>query len=431
MTVRRKSILVVLASLVLAAGFAASTVKPASAANAASDFMATIGVKNDNAPAPTCKDPYVFSGKKVGCVPCPSGTIKDTATQKCKVVAVAPAAGGADVEVEDSGIDSFNLNMHGTIVADVHLKGTKKNSPRCGVSDGWNGYKVVSGQWKYRWEKNVQYCPNPNSPTGFAKTGGGDTGKDCENPFKPGHSAPPGPKLVGPITELNSFNVNIPVSANAHASVHGQCPNIDVGGSARASGMVKATITQSLIMKAKGKVSALSVLLQQVLIGQGVAKATANLHLRCNVPPPVTTTTPGTTTTQTVTTTTPTVTTTTTTPVPAPSVTITGFSTINQVPAGQPSNQQTITVNASAAGSLTVNPSWGTVSDCSGGSRQSSLTFSLAAGNNSFCYYYYAPNDAARQPSDTITYTAIVTTAGGTAKDVKSQTLTISYPTRP
>jgi hypothetical protein len=43
---------------------------------------------------------------------------------------------------------------------------------------------------------------------------------------------------------------------------------------------------------------------------------------------------------------------------------------------------------------------------------------------------YYAPGESSVN-QDTITYTAVVTTAGGTAKDVKSDTFAITHPIRP
>jgi hypothetical protein len=313
---KKGTVATVLTVVLALSGFAASTVKVSSANAAVEALMSTVGMKSGNAPAPTCPAPYVYSGRKPGCVPCPPKTKYDTATKTCK--AIAPALSGATVAVESSSVGSFSFNLRGTIVADGHLKGTKKHSPKCGVANGYNGYKVVNGKWYYRFEKNVKYCPNPNSPTGYAKVGGGDTGKDCENPFKPGRRSP-GPVLKGPITELTSFNVHIPEKAQARAAVHGQCPGIDVGGDASASGLVSTVINQRLILKAKGKASVLKALVREALSGKGIAKAVARLHLDCNMPTK-TITQPGTTTTRTVTTpgTTTQITTTTTTSPPPP-----------------------------------------------------------------------------------------------------------------
>lgn len=120
-----------------------------------------------------------------------------------------------------------------------------------------------------------------------------------------------------------------------------------------------------------------------------------------------------------------------TTVTPPPSVVITSYTALNQVPAGYSSAQAPFTVNASDPGSVTVNPGIGAVSDCNGGPEKPSITFQLIRGNNPECVTYYAPNDSDQPTSDSLTYTAIVTTAGGTATDQKVDTFQITYPTRP
>jgi hypothetical protein len=118
------------------------------------------------------------------------------------------------------------------------------------------------------------------------------------------------------------------------------------------------------------------------------------------------------------------------TPPTAPSVTITSTTTLNDIPEGKDSGPFYITVNASAAGSLTVDPGVGGVSDCSSSTPQGSITLPFGAGNSTLCVKLYAPTDAGVN-SMTITETAIVSTSGGTAKDVKSQTFGVSHPVRP
>ena len=118
------------------------------------------------------------------------------------------------------------------------------------------------------------------------------------------------------------------------------------------------------------------------------------------------------------------------TPPTAPSVTITSTTTLNDIPEGKDSGPFYITVNASAAGTLTVDPGIGGVSDCNSNTPQGSITLPFGAGNSTLCVKLYAPLDA-NANSMTITETAIVTTSGGTAKDVKSQTCGISHPVRP
>jgi|GEM_PF-6212709 len=119
-------------------------------------------------------------------------------------------------------------------------------------------------------------------------------------------------------------------------------------------------------------------------------------------------------------------------PPPAQSITITSLTQLNMIPAGKSSNEFSIGVNASAAGgSLTVDPGIGSVSACTdttGANRQDSMVFSnLGSGNSSLCVLLWAPNDADQPASMTVTFTAIL----GTAKDVKTETVPITYPTRP
>jgi hypothetical protein len=115
-----------------------------------------------------------------------------------------------------------------------------------------------------------------------------------------------------------------------------------------------------------------------------------------------------------------------------PSVTITSYTRLNMVPAGKTSGPAPFTVNASDPGSVTVDPGMGGISDCSGGPEMTTpLTFQIVPGDNDECVIYYAPDDADQPQSDTITYSAIVTTNGGTAKDIKQDTFALTYPIRP
>lgn len=111
------------------------------------------------------------------------------------------------------------------------------------------------------------------------------------------------------------------------------------------------------------------------------------------------------------------------------SITITSFTDLNMIAAGKNSGPAQFTVNGSeAGGSVTVDPNIGGVSTCNSSTPQGSLTFSnLAAGNNSLCVIIYAPNDADKPRSMTVTYTAIL----GTARDVKTDQVVIQYPTQP
>lgn len=113
-------------------------------------------------------------------------------------------------------------------------------------------------------------------------------------------------------------------------------------------------------------------------------------------------------------------------PKPAPTVTITSIIDLNDVPEGKSSGPMPFTVNASASGSVTVDPGNGGISGCSSSTPQASITLDLQPGNNSLCVIYYAPGEASAN-SGSITYTAIV----GTAKDVKIDNFAITHPVRP
>jgi len=102
------------------------------------------------------------------------------------------------------------------------------------------------------------------------------------------------------------------------------------------------------------------------------------------------------------------------------------MTTLNDIPEGRSSGPFYINVNASApGGSLTVDPGVGSVTGCEGGTRQGSITLSLAAGNQQKCVILWAPSEASIN-SMTVTVTAIL----GTARDVKSQTFRVTHPVR-
>jgi hypothetical protein len=110
------------------------------------------------------------------------------------------------------------------------------------------------------------------------------------------------------------------------------------------------------------------------------------------------------------------------------SITITAMTDLNLIAAGKDSGEYDLKVNASdAGGSLTIDPGIGGVSKCDSTTPQGSLTFSnLSAGDSSFCVIIYAPNDADKPGSMTVTATATL----GSAKDVKTDDVVIQYPVR-
>jgi hypothetical protein len=105
------------------------------------------------------------------------------------------------------------------------------------------------------------------------------------------------------------------------------------------------------------------------------------------------------------------------------------MTSLNMIAAGKTSGPFHVTVNASqAGGSLTVDPGIGAVSRCDSTVPTDHVTFTgLTSGESDQCIILYAPNDADKPSSMTATFTAIL----GSAKDVKSDTFAITYPTRP
>lgn len=190
------------------------------------------------------------------------------------------------ITVDASSVGAFDFKMKGTILEDVRLPGTQQKSPRCEENvSGWNSGRGINGRLYWFWDTKMKVCPNRNSPTGWVKVGGGKTGRDCDNPVS-FRRKPPGP-VVKVFTIVRSFaKLRLDVKALASAKVVGRCPNIDVSGDARASGIVRATITRSWIVKAGGRASRLRVLIREDLKAKGVAIAAARLKLSCGAVPP-------------------------------------------------------------------------------------------------------------------------------------------------
>lgn len=188
------------------------------------------------------------------------------------------------ITVTASSVGSFKFSLHGMILEDVKLKGTKVHSARCHwVGKGYNSGRGVDGKLHYFLDHHMYVCPNRHSPTGWVKVKGGMTGRNCGNPVaikRPKH-------VVKVVTLVKSFaKVHIVVKAMATASVTGSCPNSNISGSASSSGMVSTTINETTIVQAKGSAGAVKVIVSQSLKASGVASATANLHLTCPAPPP-------------------------------------------------------------------------------------------------------------------------------------------------
>jgi hypothetical protein len=227
------------------------------------------------------------------------------------------------------------------------------------------------------------------------------------------------------------------VEGSSHSSVtavqqSGACAGSTASADADAMFLAKARIKvwawsmselQVAVQGAKGKLEVEQTEIAKLnasTLAKGKAKTSVAASIVCNVPPPTTPTTPPTTA--------PTTTPPTTPPV-TKTIKITSFVDLNKIDAGKNSGPAAFTVYASeAGGSATVDPGIGAVSDCNGGPMQGSMTFSnLGSGDNSLCVILWAPDDADKPASMTVTYTATL----GSAFDQKTDEVVIGYPVRP
>lgn len=191
------------------------------------------------------------------------------------------------ISVESASVGSFEFNLSGTILEDVRMSYKGTNYKKCKwVKGGWNSGRGVDGQLYYFWDPVRAYiCRSRKSPTGWIKVKGGKTGRKCGNPWKPKGKPKRVVKNVTLVRSFSKFKIN--VSATASAKVSGRCPSTDVSGEATATSNVSVVINMTMLIRAKGSSSALRVIVEQELKGQGIAEAKANLKLTCiSAPPP-------------------------------------------------------------------------------------------------------------------------------------------------
>jgi hypothetical protein len=269
---------------------------------------------------------------------------------------------------------------------------------------------------------NGYLCKDKYSSTGLAKYGGGHTKAECLNIAAPITEKPKYKVLPMPSIELKhntSLTISVNVTVSAEAFVELWC------GRAHGNGSITETVQVDYLtyIKAKSADAKLKLFLQVAIKASDKAEAEAKLTCSYTPPPEESHKPPpnchenhtcscqeeGTCLT--------------------PSITITSMTTLNMIPEGKNSGPFDVFVNASeAGGSLTVDPGIGAVSGCESNTPESSVTFEhIPAGNSKACIILYAPSDSDKPSSMTVTFTAIL----GSAKDVKTQTFEIQYPTRP
>lgn len=438
MTKHRRTItLWVLVALIAAAGFAASTVN-VSPANAAAALMATVGMKSGNAPKPTCPAPFVFSGRKASCVPCPQGTQFNKATSSCKA---APGAVQKCTTTTDANGVKTTICVTGTratvagktasasalvsgsvtILADSTVKGGVKvvqiHSSRCHfVRNFKNSGKDANGHLHYFVDHNGTLCPSKASPTGWVKVSGGMTGRHCMNP-----AAEMGSKfkvIKGTVLLVKSLHIVIPVRGSVSVYVQDTC------GHAAASSLASATITLTAYARSKGNVS-INTFGKTVLL----LKTSVKASIDCG---PTQTVTTGTTTNVTTTnvTTTNVTTTTTTTSTPPPTFNMT-WDTINDIPVGV-CRPEVLHVSTSVAGQVKVYPTNGLVStiDCyqPDAGQHSTVMLSVTTGSNDYTVYVYESNDTSAT-SDTLTAVPLISGVDASQNTATAQ-FQVKHPTR-
>jgi hypothetical protein len=355
-------------------------------------------------------------------------------------------------------------------------KGTEIDSPRCHWTDGENSGETASGEVFWFYDTHMYVCPNKNSPTGWVKVKGGMTGAHCYNAVKP--NTPPKPRLK--IVLVRTFG-KFKAVANAHAreKVKGSCGF--AYAAARAHGMaygvtrVQARNNAKVVANAKAKASAYAkakVLLvcsppavsppsppaeikcgfnevknaagncvhqsneaeqkceaeggswngntqmctiiqingncSNIIVINGSGNTVENYQEgNCTVeesPPP-----------------------------PCgckeePEIRITGKTELNMIPAGKTSGEFYVNTYASeSGGTLTVDPGIGGVSSCNSSTPESTITLNVPSGASKECVILYAPEDGDKPASMTVTMTACL----GSVCDEETETVPITYPTRP
>jgi hypothetical protein len=184
-------------------------------------------------------------------------------------------------------IDVSGIRYRGTILEDVKMhQGTKPKMCRW-VNGGYNSGRSVNGELQWHHDPvRAKICRNPNSPTNWVKVAGGQTGRNCGNPFKP-HGQPPGPVVKGPVVMVRNFhnvNMNARAKASVNLSAEVVCPDGAVL-SAQSSGEATSSvrINKRTLMRAQGNTDNIEARLRENVRAQALAKAEGNVNVTCGV----------------------------------------------------------------------------------------------------------------------------------------------------
>ncbi len=194
---------------------------------------------------------------------------------------------GEDIQV--SGI-----NYRGTILEDVKMY-QDINWKQCQwVNGGYNSGHTADGQLQWFYDPApAKICRNPHSPTGWVKVKGGQSGRNCGNPYKP-QGNPPGPVVQGPVETVGNFdkmNMNVIAKATVNLSQEINCPDgSTLNAQSTGFALAKVAVTRQMMVSAQGNTNNLEVQLRDSAKAQAVAKAQGKIEATCGTaeqqPPP-------------------------------------------------------------------------------------------------------------------------------------------------
>ena len=173
----------------------------------------------------------------------------------------------APLQFTTTNVSVATSNGHGKLMelADVH-DSAEKHSSRCHeVKSGWNSGENANGELWWFLDHNMLVCPSKSSPTGWAKEGGGMTGRACGNPVR--LTRPPRNvtsrkhiKLVAHLHVTATVHVSAIATATGTASASAKAPGCEasssVNGSGSAIATAEASATSSSVTNAVAKATA-------------------------------------------------------------------------------------------------------------------------------------------------------------------------------
>lgn len=182
-------------------------------------------------------------------------------------------------------IDVAGISYRGTILEDVKMyQGTEWQKCHW-VNGGYNSGRSADGQLQWFHDPvAAKICRNSNSPTGWVKVKGGQSGRNCGNPYKPDGN-PPGPVVNGPVTTVGSFDkmgMNVIAKATVNLSEEIVCPDgSKLSAQSTGFAMAKVKVTRQMMVSAQSNTNNLEVQLRDNAKAQAVAKAKGNIQATC------------------------------------------------------------------------------------------------------------------------------------------------------